>query len=97
MHFKFLVRPFYPKLISFGPRYDLPGLTFESHTIDRRLLQRITRPEAEQIGLRVQRAITDAVIDREIAALPREWQARTNDIARLRSTLRARRDGEGIR
>lgn len=89
---KYLVRPVYPKLVTFGPRYDLAGLIFESHNIDRRLLQRLTRADAEQIGLRVQRAITNAVIDREIEALPREWKAKTADVSRLRSTLRARRD-----
>ena len=93
MLIKFLIRPVYPKLIPFGTRYDFAGLTFESHDIDRRLLQRLTRADAEQIGARVERAITNAVIDREIEALPREWKSKTAEMSHLRATLRARRDG----
>ncbi|MEO8193098.1 MAG: ShlB/FhaC/HecB family hemolysin secretion/activation protein [Gemmatimonadales bacterium] len=89
---KFVVHPIYPKLIEFGPRYDLAGLTFESHGIDRRLLQRLTRSDAEEVGQRVQKALDDQVIEKVIAALPPEWRARTDAPARLRSTLKARRD-----
>ena len=88
---KMVVRPVYPKLIEFSPRYSLEGLTFESHKLDRRLLQRIDRATADQIARRVQASITDAVIERAISRLPAEWRIR--EAARLRTTLRARRDG----
>jgi hypothetical protein len=65
---------------------------FESYNIDRRLLQRITRQDADDIGLRVQRAIDNTVIEKAIAAMPAEWRARTNEVQKLRTNLRARRD-----
>jgi hypothetical protein len=86
-----IVRPVYPKLIPFNSTYYLDGLIFESHRLDRRLLQRIDRQAADEIARRVQAAITDDVIERGIARLPSEWRIREG--ARLRSTLRARRDG----
>ena len=89
---RFVVRPVYPKLIAFGPEYDLEGLTFESYTIDRRLLQRLTRSDAREVALRVQKAIDDNVIESAIGRVPREWRSKTEVTARLRSNLRARRD-----
>jgi len=89
---KFVVRPVYPKLIAFGPDYDLAGLTFESHNLDRRLLQRITRDDADSIALRVQRAIDNGVIDEVVAAMPSNWRRQTGADEHLRITLRARRD-----
>lgn len=89
---KFLIRPVYPKLIEFGPDYDLKGLTFESHNLDRRLLQRLTRADVEQIADRVHRSTTDAVIERAIAELPLSWRQRTDAVTRLRTNLRSRRD-----
>lgn len=87
----FLIRPFYPKLIAFDSKYSLAGLTWESHNLDRRLLQRITRADADSIAMRVQRSLNDATIDRAIAQLPPAWQAESGD--KLRTVLRARRDG----
>lgn len=89
---KYLIHPVYPKLVSFGPDYDFEGLVFESYNIDRRLLQRITRRDAEDIALRVRRSINDAAIELAIAEMPAEWRARTHAVAKLRSNLRARRD-----
>lgn len=88
---QFVVRPVYPKLIDFSPRYSLAGLTFESHNLDRRLLQRLTRDDAEQIARRVQLAMDDPTIEKAIAQLPPEWRERSGD--RLRTVLKARRDG----
>ncbi|MEO5588237.1 MAG: hypothetical protein ABIS03_01530, partial [Gemmatimonadaceae bacterium] len=89
---KYIVRPVYPKLVAFGPDFDLDGLTFESYTIDRRLLQRITRSDADAIALKVQAAVTNQVIESAIAALPPEWRSHTDVITRFRTDLRARRD-----
>ncbi len=89
----YLIRPLYPKLFGFGTEYHLRGLVFESYQLDRRLLQRITRQDANDIALRVQKAVDDRVIDAAIAAMPAEWRSRTGEDERLRETLRARRDG----
>jgi len=88
---RWVVRPFYPKLIAFSSRYSLAGLTFESWSLDRRLLQRLTRSDAEEIAQRVQLAMDDATIEKAIAQLPPEWRERSGD--RLRTVLKARRDG----
>jgi hypothetical protein len=89
---KYLIHPLYPKLVSFGPNYDLEGLVFESYSIDRRLLQRITRADAQEIALGVQRSIDDAIIEKAISAMPAEWRARRDAVTKLRTNLRARRD-----
>src|SRR5215211_6294778 len=59
----YLVRPIYAKLTGFGPRYDLKALTFESHNLDRRLLQRLTLRDMEEVARRVQQTIDNRVID----------------------------------
>jgi hypothetical protein len=87
-----LVRPLYPKLAKYEPRISLRALTFGSHHIDRRLLQRISRADADSIALRLRGAITNDVIESVIAALPAEWRERTSAPARLRAVLTARRD-----
>ncbi|HEX2722791.1 MAG TPA: hypothetical protein VHM24_07730 [Gemmatimonadaceae bacterium] len=89
---KFLIRPVYPKLIAFNTAYDLEGLVFTGHEIDRRLLQRVTRRDAEEIGRRVTSTITNEVIEKVIQLLPREWRTQTTEHQRLRRILRARRD-----
>jgi len=88
---KNVVRPVYAKVISFAPRYALAGLTFESHDLDRRLLQRIDRTAANEIAQRVTSLITDETIEQAISRLPPEW--RTIEADGLRTTLRARRNG----
>ena len=89
---RYLIHPIYPKLVRFGRDYDFEGLVFESYNIDRRLLQRITRRDAEEIGARVKNTITDQVIEQAIATLPPEWRAQRGDLTLLRSHLKTRRD-----
>lgn len=88
---RYVLRPVYPKVVAFNSSYSLAGLTFEDSDLDRRLLQRLTRGDAEQIARRVQLAMDDATIEKAIAQLPPEWRERSGD--RLRSVLKARRDG----
>ena len=92
---RFVVRRIYPKAVEFGPGYSLEGLMDASHMFDRRLLQRLTARDFEQIALEVQRAVGDDVIEAAILALPREWREQTGGgggvAHRLRSTLAARR------
>jgi hypothetical protein len=85
-------RPFMPTLMTFGPRYDLNGLTYSTYVHDRRLLQRLTAHDFRDVALRVQSAITDSVIARAIAELPTEWRELTIADERLSIVLRARRD-----
>ncbi len=89
---KFVVRPIYPKLIEFGPDYSLGGLVFESHNLDRRLLQRLTRSDVNEVARRVQTAVDDRAIEGAIAALPARWRTETAADDRLRTNLRSRRD-----
>jgi hypothetical protein len=87
---RFVLRPAHPKFVSFGSSYSLAGLTLQSVHLDRRLLQRLTRSDAEQIARRVQLAMDDATLEKGIAQLPPEWSEVSAD--RLRTVLRARRD-----
>ena len=90
---RFIVKSFYPKTVAFEPTYDMKGLTYSTHYHDRRLLQRLTRDDFATVARQVQSAITDDVIERAIAQLPAEWRTQSSAATRLRSTLRARRDG----
>lgn len=88
-----IVKRIWPKQMPFDARYRLSGLTYSTHSLDRRLLQRLTAADVRDIALRVQRAVTDSVIADAIAQLPPEFRAQTNTDERLASTLRARREG----
>jgi hypothetical protein len=89
---RFVTKPFYPKVVAFEPTYDLEALTYGTHFLDRRLLQRLTRDDFTRVAREVQAAITNDVIDQAIAQLPAEWRTWTGAAARLRFALRARRD-----
>jgi hypothetical protein len=82
---RLVIRPAYPKIVEFGPTYSYKGLTYTSHALDRRLLQRLTRQDFAQITLRVRAAITDDVIEEVIAAMPASWREQTAAPDRLRS------------
>jgi hypothetical protein len=88
---RWIVRPLNPKVIEFGPIIPLKGLTAPSHLFDRRLLQRLTASDFQQVAARVQRAVHDTVIDAAIRALPPEWRDQTSVADRLRTNLIARR------
>jgi hypothetical protein len=90
---RFVVRPLNPKITEYGPTYSLTGLTQQSYRFDRRLLQRLTARDFEEVAARVQRAVHDTVIEAAIAALPPEWREQTSVAERLRATLIARRAG----
>ncbi|HUE76895.1 MAG TPA: BamA/TamA family outer membrane protein [Longimicrobiales bacterium] len=89
---RFLTRRFYPKLVEFVPEYSLEGLTHTSHTLDRRLLQRLTRRDFEEVAARVRTAVDDGVIEAVIEALPQPWRDETRAPERLRRVLTARRN-----
>jgi hypothetical protein len=87
-----VLRPAYPKFITFGPDYSYSGLTYSSHSLDRRLLQRLSRADVSRIAVRVRDAVTNDVIDAAIAKMPPSWRDQTTAPARLRALLRVRRD-----
>ena len=89
---RIIVRSVYPKVVEFSPTYDVKALTYSTHFLDRRLLQRLTRDDFTGIAHRVQAAVTDEVIEQAIAQLPAEWRQQTGAPSRLRSVLAARRD-----
>jgi hypothetical protein len=87
------VRPFFPKLVAFGPDFpSLGALTFSSHLLDRRLLQRLTRLDFQQVADEVRGAVDDSVIETAIAELPEGWRRETDATERLRAGIRGRRD-----
>jgi hypothetical protein len=88
-----IVRRLFPKQIPFGPTYSLRGLTYTSYPVDRRLLQRFSADDFRVVAQRVQRAITDSVIDQVIALMPADWRVNTTADERISTALRARRDG----
>lgn len=89
---RLVVRKFYPKFTEFTTEYSMRGLMTSSYIFDRRLLQRLTAQDFEQIARQVQGAISDSVIEASINLLPPEWREQTEAPERLRTTLRIRRD-----
>ena len=87
-----VLRPVYPKFMNFKEDYHLSSLTFSTHDIDRRLLQRLTSNDFDEVARRVQTSITDNVIEQVVSSLPREWREKTTEDDRLRTLLRIRRD-----
>lgn len=89
---QFVIRRVYPKQVPFTDKIPLRGLTYSTHAIDRRLLQRLTADDFREVALRVQRAVNDSVIALIVAELPRSWRDRTSADDRLTTVLRARRE-----
>lgn len=87
-----VLRRAYPKQLVFEPAFDLKGLTYTGHPLDRRILQRLSRDDVRDIAHRVRGALTDSVIAATVARLPASWRARTTADERIVSVLRARRD-----
>lgn len=86
-----LVRPWQPRLVSFGRRYpDVGGLTWNARFVDRRFLAGLEWPVWEETVADLQRRIADDVIDGAVARLPPEYAQREG--RRLAAALRSRRD-----
>ncbi|HEX7088907.1 MAG TPA: BamA/TamA family outer membrane protein [Longimicrobiales bacterium] len=85
------VRPLYPKLVEFGPRYPgLRSLIFSSEDFEQPLLSDLDRRTWDSVTVAVQARVTDDVIERAIARLPAPYRAREGTL--LARNLRARRD-----
>ena len=87
-----VVSRIFPKQLAFTERYDLAGLTYSTHLLDRRLLQRLSAADFADAAAVVRRSVTDAVLNEAIAQLPREWREQTDADERLFRVLRARRE-----
>lgn len=84
-------RAFAPNLTRFGTRWrDLPGYLHLPTELDRRLLVNVDRAAWDSVTASVRARITDAVIDRAVGSIPREYQPL--GAGELRAALRARRD-----
>ena len=87
-----LLRRVSPQLVAFGSRYpDMVWLNWNAREIDRRLLAGLERSAWDSATRTLQAQITDAVIDRAIGGMPREF-ARLSG-TRLRDELIQRRSG----
>ena len=80
-----------PRLLEFSEKFpgSLEGPTSNAAEVDRWLLSDLDGASFEQAARELQAAWSDAVIDRAVAQLPKEWQA--VDHGRLAAALRARR------
>ncbi|MBM4187730.1 MAG: hypothetical protein FJ206_10525 [Gemmatimonadetes bacterium] len=86
-----LLRWYLPKYQSFGDRYgSIYGLTLAAEGIDRRLLVGLDADRWDRVTADLTSRLTDQVIDRAVAALPREFPAAGR--ADLAAALKARRD-----
>jgi len=87
----YVARQSAPQLTNFGPNYPyLAGATWNGRDLDRRLLVELEWPVWESAAIRLQSALTDAVIDGAVRALPPEhYQLQGSTLA---ATLRSRRD-----
>ena len=78
-----------PNLVRFDGNISIPGLTYNSLEMDRRLLSGLERPVWDSIASVLTTALTDSVINRAVLAMPVEyhWWAPT-----FAATLRLRRE-----
>ncbi|MFL5401246.1 MAG: hypothetical protein ACJ8BF_00320 [Gemmatimonadales bacterium] len=80
-----------PQLINFSPKYSyMPGATWNGRDLDRRFLTEIDWPVWESVVSSLKAALTDAVIDNAVHALPPPHYALQGPA--LASALRTRRD-----
>jgi hypothetical protein len=82
------------RMVRFDDEYPtLGGLTVQAEPLDRRLLSDLPRAAWDSVAADLRARLTDAAIDRAVAALPPEYQAWERE--RMVHILRARRDALG--
>src|SRR4051812_24886267 len=80
-----------PQLINFGPRYSyMPGATWNGRDLDRRFLTELDWPVWASVVSSLKSALTDAVIDSAVRALPPQHYALKGQT--LAHDLKSRRD-----
>jgi hypothetical protein len=77
-----------PNIVTFDGNISIPGLTYNSLQMDRRLLSGIERPVWDSIANVLTAKLTDAVIDSAVHMMPPEYQWYAPEFA---ATLRLRR------
>ncbi len=85
-----MLRPSFPQLLKFGPKYDPPGTTWSGRDLDRRFLTPLSRPAWDSIVAGLVSALTDSVIDAAVARMPAEYFAINGPV--LRAALIRRRE-----
>jgi hypothetical protein len=85
-----VLRPSFPQLLKFGPKYDPPGTTWSGRNLDRRFLTPLSRPAWDSIVAGLMSALTDSVIDAAVARMPAEYFAINGPV--LRAALIRRRE-----
>jgi len=78
-----------PNLVKFDGNISIPGLTYNSLEMDRRLLASLERPVWDSIATELTRRLTDQVIDSAVHKMPVEYWPTAPAMA---ATLRLRRD-----
>ena len=85
-----LARVAQPSLVKFGPVYPSPTALFRNAIeFDRRLLGTLDKSVWDSVAKRLQRTITNSLIDRALTAMPPEYAASSRAIAQK---LKSRRD-----
>jgi hypothetical protein len=80
-----------PQLINFGSKYSyMPGATWNGRNLDRRFLSELDWPVWESVVSSLKAALTDAVIDSAVRALPAQHYALKG--LTLARDLKSRRD-----
>ena len=80
-----------PRFQNFGPRYPkMVGLTYNGSEQDRPLLAGLSHEDYTRAAKSLEDALTDAVLQRAVDAMPPEWRA--IDGPRLLADLKGRRD-----
>jgi len=86
-----LARIYHPKWQAFGPKYTtLRGLFVSSEILDRRLLAGLDGPAYDSVARALAAVLTDDVIERAVATLPREFSQQ--ETLKLADALKRRRD-----
>lgn len=82
-----------PKLMSYEAKYPgrIEGLVYNSSDVNRWLLGGVELPLYEEVAKELQAQLTNAVIEKAVAAMPREWHAKNG--AQLAAEIEGRRDG----
>jgi hypothetical protein len=78
-----------PNLVRFDGNISVPGLTYNSLEMDRRLLSGLERPAWDSIANELTALLTDSVINRSVLAMPAEYHWSAPAFA---ATLRLRRE-----
>lgn len=78
-----------PNLVTFDGNISIPGLTYNSLEMDRRLLSGLARPTWDSASTAITQRLTDTVIEAAVMEMPAEYRWTAHELA---ATLKLRRD-----